>query len=122
MVTCRVVLAGNPKTPRATGGRQNCLQAEDWRPESCREAAARFESSASTTIVISTKETHMTKLLSTLLFAAATSLAFNVQAASHAGAAPMAKASEAKADAKKAEAKKDAKPADKAASAADKKK
>ncbi len=63
----------------------------------------------------------MTKLLSTLLFAATAAVAFNAQAGSHAAAAPMAKASEAKADAKKVEVKKDAKPAAKAASAADKK-
>jgi hypothetical protein len=67
-------------------------------------------------IVVPSEKTAMTKLLSTLLFAATAAVAFNAQAASHVAAAPMAKASEAKHDAKKMEEKKEAKPAAKAAS------
>jgi len=62
------------------------------------------------------KETHMSKLLSTLIFAAVATIGLNAQAASHAGGAPMkasepaGKASEpAKKDAKKEADKKDAK-------------
>ncbi len=62
------------------------------------------------------KETHMSKLLSTLIFAAVATIGLNAQAASHAGGAPM-KASEpagkASAPAKKEAEKKDAKKDDK---------
>jgi hypothetical protein len=60
------------------------------------------------------KETHMTKLLSTLILAAVAMIGVNAQAASHAGAAPM-KASEPAAKAAAAEpAKKASAPAKKA--------
>lgn len=51
-----------------------------------------------------TKEILMTKLLSTLIVAAAAMIGFSAQAASHAGAAPMKASEAASAPAKKASA------------------